>query len=396
MGRFGLWLQRLWARLTGGGAAQPDPPDRNAQLLDHFILQLRDDFLYAQHPTSDEAAVVNQPISDRIAQLLGGDAEAPATDTDATRRRWELAYEIERLLVYIRPCNSLAIEVDRRVDEAKRIGLPSADKYRSQLDAANARVTAADAAVTTAANAAAAVTPVAANAGAGNAPPAADPRLQTAQEHAKQAKAEGDRARRAILAAVLDDLQWQYQKNVLVHSALWDSASNLLRLAAVTTLVVGFPFFCFVFERWTGLRWFSMLLNNFPNYGVYTAMSFGLLGAFFSRLTSLSFSGTMTLEEAESRYSWRSLCIRGVVGASGALLFYFLMRSEIISSIAPDFDNFAYESKPLQTVLVDTTVLLPSKDWSLMVLWSFLAGFSEKLVPDSLSRVEATASGKKD
>lgn len=33
-------------------------------------------------------------------------------------------------------------------------------------------------------------------------------------------------------------------------------------------------------------------------------------------------------------------------------------------------------------------VLIPSKDWSLLLIWSLLAGFSEPLVPDTLSRVE--------
>jgi hypothetical protein len=37
---------------------------------------------------------------------------------------------------------------------------------------------------------------------------------------------------------------------------------------------------------------------------------------------------------------------------------------------------------------------LPSKDWALLVIWSVIAGFSEKLVPDSLSRVEAQATKK--
>jgi hypothetical protein len=149
-------------------------------------------------------------------------------------------------------------------------------------------------------------------------------------------------------------------------------------------------------ERWSGIRSFSNLLDMFPNYGLYTAMSFGLLGAFFSRLTSLKFTTTgLTVEEAENRYSLISLSIRASVGTFGALLFYFLMRTGIIGAIAPDFNKFTYEMRPVQSVLTDAEVLIPSKDWSLLVLYSFLAGFSEKLVPDSLSKVEATVSSQK-
>jgi len=376
------WLCRLWAWLTHRWDS-PEPVARNAQLLDHFLLQLRDAYLYARNPTPGEAAVANQPIVDRIAQLLG-DGTPPPDETEV--RRWERAYEIERLLVYIRPRTSLAVEVDRRVDEAKRSGLVSGDKYRTQIDAISARVTAAEAAVATASNAAAAATDT------------DRARLQSALDQAETSlgavRGDADAARRAVLAAVLDDLQWQYQKNVLVRGALWDSASNLLGFAIVAMIFVGVPFICFLIERWTGWTLFSMLLPDYPNYGVYTAMSFGLLGAFFSRLTSLNFSGTMTLEEAQNRYSWQSLWVRSVVGSCAALLFYFLMRSEIVSGVAPDFDQFEYSKHNMQTVLGTADVLLPSKDWSLMILWSFIAGFSEKLVPDTLSNVEAKVSGK--
>ena len=209
--------------------------------------------------------------------------------------------------------------------------------------------------------------------------------------------ADADRDRRAILAAALDDLQWQYQKNILVRTALWSSAWHLLLFGVVTGILVALPFFFFIFERWTGLHLFSNLMSLFPNYGLYTAMSFGLLGAFFSRLISLKFTTEgLTLEDAENRFSWASLSIRGSVGILGALIFYFLMRTGIISGIAPNFEDLSFKRVLMTSVLTDATVLIPSKAWALLVMWSFIAGFSEKLVPDSLSKVEAQVSGKKN
>ena len=123
--------------------------------------------------------------------------------------------------------------------------------------------------------------------------------------------------------------------------------------------------------------------------------TFGLLGAFFSRLISLKLTTEgLTLEEAENRFSIISLSIRGAVGTLGAVIFYFAMRSGIIAGIAPDFTKFSFEPTYMQALLANTEVLLPSKDWSLLILWSFIAGFSEKLVPESLSKVEAKVSGK--
>ena len=288
--------------------------------------------------------------------------------------------------MFIRPRSRLAVEADRRVDEAKRLGLPAADKYRAELDTINARVTAAEAAVETAAKMAAARADEASLATAHG----------QAKDHAEEVAANAARDRRAILTPVLDDLQWQYQKTNLVRDAVWSSAWHLLGFGVIASFFVAVPFLCFLFERWTGWHPFSDLMSLFPNYGLYTAMSFGLLGAFFSRLTSLNLTAaSLTLEDAENRYSWASLYIRGSVGMFGALLFYFLMRTGIISGVAPNFDDFSFKRVAVSSVLTDATVLIPSKDWALLVLWSFIAGFSEKLVPESLSKVEAQVSGKK-
>jgi len=392
-------LACIWKRVTACGAAvwkrliccdnQNDASSQgNIRLLKHFLAMLEDGYTYAKNPSTAETKSENAAISARIDQLFAKAGEATSSDEEAVSRLWEWAYEIERLLVYLRPRSALAIEVDRRVDEAKRFGLQGADKYRTQLDAAAARLTAAKSALATASNATALATE------------ADRQRLQAAEDnaraHAESAQSIVDCDRRSILAAALDDLQWQYQKNNLVRAALWDSASNLLMFGWFTASIVAFPFFCFVFERWTGQHWFSNLLAKFPNYGLYTAISFGLLGAFFSRLTSLNFtSAGLTLEDAENRFSFISLAIRGAVGALGAMVFYYIMRTGIIAAVAPDFDKFAFETPHLQTLLAAADVLIPSKDWSLLILWSFIAGFSERLVPDTLSKVEAQVSGKK-
>ena len=386
-GAQGFWQR--FCRWCSSKTRRAEALARNRQLLDHFMVLLRDEFLYAEHPSPPEKAVLNPDIANRIQQLIGDHlGQNPDPDKQGLQRRWEKAYEIERLLVFVRPRSRLAIEADRRVDEAKRLGMPEADKYRAQLDVINARVTAAEAAVGTAATAAAAATP------------ADEVRLTAAhaqaEANAETVAANADRDRRSILTPVLDDLQWQYQKTNLVREALWSSAWHLLGFGVITSFFVALPFLCFLFERWTGLHPFSKLMSLFPNYGVYTAMSFGLLGAFFSRLTSLNFTAVgLTLEEAENRYSWASLYIRGSVGIFGALLFYFLMRTGIISGIAPDFTDFTFKRVLVSSVLTDATVLIPSKAWALLVLWSFIAGFSEKLVPESLSKVEAQVSGKK-
>src|SRR5262245_48852633 len=101
---------------------------RKDKLLQHFMFQLQDEFLAAQNP-SDEERVTNEAVAERIRDLL-------ADTSDPT---WERAYQVQRLLVFIRPRNKLGIETDRRISEAEGVGLPASAKYRAQFAAIDQR-----------------------------------------------------------------------------------------------------------------------------------------------------------------------------------------------------------------------------------------------------------------
>ncbi len=350
-------------------------------LLVHFIVSLRDEVLYALHP-SNEAPVNNTAIADRVQTLL-------AIDDQPT---WERAYEIERLLVYLRPRRRLLIEVDRRVAEARTAGMPQSAQYRAQLDKNQALIDAA------AANRDAAESAVAK-------PPAGADTTQLAsaqvlaEQQLERTRQRVDDERRAILAAVLDDLQWHYQKTNLIRRAMVRSARSIGWFGLLAVLACGVPFFVFVFERYTGKTYFSNLIDHFPNYGLYTAVSFGLLGSFFSRLVAFNANGVKSVEEAENRYNFRSLLVRGGVGMCGAIILYYLLRTNIVGTlIAPDLSKLSYDQMDNTVTMLSSTkftVLVPSRDWCLLVIWSFLAGFSEQLVPDTLARSQAQMTGVK-
>ena len=375
-----LWdsIKQLFRR---GPAADPD--EEPLKLLKHFMFQLGDEFYYAQYPTN-ELPVVNAKITERVQELLDL-KDAPLT--------WTRLYQIERLLVYIRPRSRLENETDRRVAEMQRHNLASASKYRAQLD----KVGSASAAAREAADKAAA---------AAASPPqgATEPDkeklkadLVAASAFVDQVESNADNSRRAILASALDDLQWFYQQRILKRKALWASAKKLLVFGVICVLIVSLPFIAFVLGKVTNTTKLLNLIKEFPNYGLFTAMSFGLLGAFFSRLISLQFSSDMTVEEAENRYGFKSLAIRAGVGMCGAVIIYFLLGTNLLGQTAkPDFTKLEYQVLPVVTMLSadPISVLLPSPDWCLLIIWSFLAGFSERLVPDTLSRAEGQLSGQ--
>jgi hypothetical protein len=364
----------LWRGVRKWFGFGGDDQSNRQILLSHFMRSLRDEFLCARNPTG-EANITNEAVVQRIEALFNEQGDD-----------WERAYEIQRLLVFI-VCNSkLALELERRVEEAEGVKLAAAPKYRAQLEAVNAAVSAAVSQATTAAAAAAI-------------PGNDQDQRKAAADHAKAvadtARADASSQRRAILSAVYDDLQWFYQKRNLVRATLYDSADNLVAFGTFTLFFAASPFFFFLFERQFHTQFFSKFLELYPNYGLYTAASFGLVGAFFSRLLALKFSTLeLTVEDAENLFSVRSLVIRGAVGTCGAIILYFLLQSQIISLATPDLKNVGFVPVKMQTLLANATVLLPSKDWALLVIWSVIAGFSEKLVPDSLSRVEAQATKK--
>ena len=70
----------------------------------------------------------------------------------------------------------------------------------------------------------------------------------------------------------------------------------------------------------------------------------------------------------------------------GAVVLYFFLQSGLISgSLLPDVTKLDTDS--LQSIGIHG-MIVPNKTWALMVVWSFLAGFSERLVPNILSSTE--------
>ena len=176
-----------------------NPGSNTDRLLSHFLLQLGDEFLYAKHPSGEEPTA-NVEIAARVEELVKS-TEPPT---------WERAYEVERLLVYLRPHSKLIIETDRRVAEAEGLKLPSAAKYRTQLD----KVSASSAAATELAQKGAAAVAAAPEIAAGENPTQLQAVAEQARLEANRSKQQADNESRAILAAVLDDLQWFYQQRI--------------------------------------------------------------------------------------------------------------------------------------------------------------------------------------
>lgn len=109
-----------------------------------------------------------------------------------------------------------------------------------------------------------------------------------------------------------------------------------------------------------------------------TVAAMGALGAFFSRIIKFQAKySSLRFANLTSQYRFTTLLVRLLCGVIGALIFYFVMRSEVLTaSVFPKW-----------SVLDNGLPGEQLTEWSKVLVWSFVAGFSERLVPSSLERM---------
>jgi hypothetical protein len=133
-----------------------------------------------------------------------------------------------------------------------------------------------------------------------------------------------------------------------------------------------------------------------PHFTIYATAVFGLLGALFSRLlTTLQPRTPAGVDELYNAATFRYILLRGTIGILGALVVYFFLQSGLVKgSVFPDFEA------PLGVKMLEgagmwpTKLLLPSASLALLIMWSFIAGFSESLVPNILQSTEKQFGGR--
>ena len=107
----------------------------------------------------------------------------------------------------------------------------------------------------------------------------------------------------------------------------------------------------------------------------------GALGATFSMLTGLKAVAKSRLSDLKLIHRFNYLLIRSFIGVCAALIFYFFVQSEffkVSGELLPTLPiKLPNEGDPMSTTYADMSVL---------IVWCFIAGFSEKLVPNLLSK----------
>ena len=116
---------------------------------------------------------------------------------------------------------------------------------------------------------------------------------------------------------------------------------------------------------------------------------FGMIGAMFSRFIEYRTKrSTMGREELWSGYSLSVTWGRLMIGALAALLFFFIMAGNLLNGqmFIDGNTNFLIPS--------DNSANFPTTAFFRLVIWSAIAGFAEKLVPERFDELVSTAKTK--
>jgi hypothetical protein len=192
------------------------------------------------------------------------------------------------------------------------------------------------------------------------------------------------KTQRAVYAKLLNERQWQ-DRTKRFKQTLRAEMSRKARILAVTL----FFFAILPFVPWFGGGTIGGIVfttgggaSRSHIFGLYTACSFGLLGALFSRLSAFqSSNATLDYDDLINLFQKDAFYIRLLLGMIGSMIvFYAIFGKFLDGDLFPD----------VETLVFDPAVK-PDGNFAKLVIWCFLGGFSERLVPGFLTRTESNA-----
>lgn len=194
---------------------------------------------------------------------------------------------------------------------------------------------------------------------------------------------------RAVLLRLLNDNQWfNSQKYQIRHM----TTKYYVRLIYMF-IMIAVAFFLTLAFLPAFLFWMNDATDGAAPWGFagfFYMLSAGVLGSSFSMLTSQRQAIRVRSIEAMAVLSGAPMImLRLMVGAGAAAILYFFFEAGLVNgAVFPQLSDIGFSSIEDPTVPARNWSLVPNQNLSLMMIWGFLAGFSEKLVSTMLARVD--------
>jgi len=236
-----------------------------------------------------------------------------------------------------------------------------------------------------------------------------------------------EQERMSLHLKMVDELQIRYQKRSLDRNVRRQKANILNWIGIVIVLLtVGGLIAAYV----------SAQVSLIADYHLLLVLWFGAIGAFLSRIIAFQRAlGTLDYDSVMRDYSGWSVALRLIVGVFGALVGYFLIRGQLVGGelfpnnsadgffelmktfragdanvaigaaagaagglaggVPGDTADLVVQTVNLHEAVTpkgaSATIVAFSTDFAKLLVWSVIAGFSERLIPDRLASVETAA-----
>ncbi len=195
-------------------------------------------------------------------------------------------------------------------------------------------------------------------------------------------KATDQDRKRALLARLINDLQWRYTRNEVRRGYTKQITG---RTELVFIISVGLFLFLMLsllseLASTSGLSVHHWELIPFVGIAGAFGASFSMMTSLRTRLADSEFNAL------KLNRSVLMILARVLVGMGAGFLLFFLVKSGLLAGEA-----FPELGKGIGAKAVNT---LSAPDFAKLFIWCFIAGFSEKFVPNLLTTTEAQKSGQ--
>jgi hypothetical protein len=181
---------------------------------------------------------------------------------------------------------------------------------------------------------------------------------------------------RFILIDIVRETQGEQLMKQLARRFLHKVTRQLLSAGLISCVLFMLPYVLLRASYFFSPMW-SILVP------IWVCLAAGLFGAYFSRLLYIQKTYTkLSYDELTSSLDPFAVLLRGSIGLCGAGLLFFLLLSGLLS-------GFVHGSLvPQATIHLEPPTDTASHNLALLFVWSFFAGFSERLVPNILATTE--------